>query len=238
MLAVLLVATIALHVEEAVDLPPDRAFEIAKAAAQSVEAAAGGPVVIDDPAWSSCHPARQCLADIRQRTGADAILLLRAVAGRKWIRVFIEPFVSEANLPAGRVHSDRAPRLRPIEVDLEAADPTTWQATLSNVLRDLFPNRAPSSPALDSDPSVASEPRRPILVLTLLAASAASLAVGSVFALEAIGDRMELEERVLPASGYNALTESLSRDRTLATTSLVLGGALAASAFALWTLGW
>jgi hypothetical protein len=212
----LLVASpaIAIHIEES-DLAIDEAHQFAAWLQDAITARVGIKPSIDDP--SSCGAEDRCVPEIRERTGAQDLVMLRLVGGLTRVRVVADRIVSSTAAPARTAVS--------AEIEL-ARTSEGWPAGAAQIAQRLFAKGSlpPLEPLTLAPPPAG---RASVLPWVMFGASAAALAVGVGFGFASNGPRDMLEAG--PVENHAPLEQQLRQRATAATVSYVVSGALAAT---------
>lgn len=206
----LVVSVTAVHVDDAEDLPRDTARALAESVVASLRASTGAAHVLDDDAvWEGCAPGVTCLDEIRARTRADDLVLLRFFAGPTTIRVVLLFVPDGASAPTHTARGD-VPR-----------SPDAWPEALAKIAGELSA-QAPRARAETSDDLTATAPPRVEARSTLrqlapwlgFAAGAAATAAGLGFGVSSDRAKEELRTRVVFGPELDAL-EARGRDHAV-----------------------
>lgn len=220
----LISATVGLHLEQVVDLPLARALELAGQLSDAIEARTGARAVVDDPVWSTCKSDDRCLGQIRARTGAETILLLRLVGGVQRVRLVVERF-PELEVLEPRVEQD------------VSLDPTAADAELRVLAARLFAEGiAARPPAVETAPPVELPPDEPPSLLPTwlcVGASAALLGAGVAFGASSASARSDSQDPLLDDPGFEALADRTQRHAWVANVLYVAAGVSLAAGTAL-----
>lgn len=100
---------IGIRLEESGEIAYEDATAIVRGLSAAVEAACGAPTAVDDPVWSTCSREERCVEQVRARTHAEQVVLVRIYGSLTLARVVGELFSSpgaalrraEADLPLG-----------------------------------------------------------------------------------------------------------------------------------------
>ncbi|MCK6547530.1 hypothetical protein L6R52_16900 [Myxococcota bacterium] len=207
----LVVGVTAVHVEDAEDLPRDTARAFAESIVDALGGVSGAPHVLDDDAvWEACSPGAACLDEIRARTRAEDVVLVRLFAGPTTIRAILRFVSAGAHAPTHTVQGD-VPRAT-----------EAWPDALGALARELYthaprPEPEPTDAALVAEPPAKAEPRSTLRQLAPwlgFAASAASLAAGVGFGLSSDRAKDELATRFVSGPELDAL-EARGRDHAI-----------------------
>jgi hypothetical protein len=121
---------VGVHIEDVQGLSAEVAQELARGIAKSVEELTGASVVLDDQLWESeCTKPDRCASEIRGRTGAGQVVLLKAFAAATRLRLVADLSDRESKI----VHS--------VQADL-GREPESWPGTLRGFAQILFPTAA------------------------------------------------------------------------------------------------
>jgi len=173
-------AVVAVRIDDVTDVPLGRAIQIAEEFGHAIEQDSELRAIVDDPSWSRCTEAGRCLAELRARTGAGPLVLLRIYGGLTQIRVFAERPETEGGGKA--------------EVDLPLDSEGASAATHALVHR-LFPELLHrEGTRLGLAPQLPPGPPPPRLVPWVVAGtSVLALAVGVGLGLSSRGARSAVE---------------------------------------------
>src|SRR4029077_1796837 len=111
--------------EESEELSIETAMQIAEGLGRAIETRSGLSPVIDDPVWGVCRAAARCLPEVRARTGAGDIVLVKLFGAPKKVRLIAQRF------PLGRAPDPRFEINVPIERE-------GWTEPLEAAARALF----------------------------------------------------------------------------------------------------
>ena len=210
---------VGVHVEEADALGP--ALAIAHQVKDALEAHGVGATV-DNPDWARCDVGR-CLSDVRVRTRASTLLMLRIFAGPTRTRVFAE-LLGPDDQPVASAHTDLP----------QGGTAQTRKAKLQALVVQLFPSPKET-------PAVRTAPKTPTTVQAgpgagpwfVLGGSGLALALGIGFGLSSQSARGQLEGQVLVPAQLAQLEDRLSTHALVANTMFATA-ALSAVSAALW----
>lgn len=205
---------VALHVEELGELSLLEAMPVIAAVEKELDALAGIEAVLDDPSFG-CESAERCAEEVRARSGAAEVVMLRAVAGP-----------TRMQLRLRRLRDGAPPR------EAEGLiERTPAREALAALVRTLYPEAAalPRIAEEISPPLRLAEPARtdtgpPILAGGLIALGLAGGVVGVVFAQQNADARRTVRENVLIDTEYRAARDR-ARSRGIAADVLIPAGA-------------
>lgn len=176
-------SSVALHVEDTKGLSGDDVAGLLDGLAEAIGTRVGSPLSVEREASGACDRSELCLGDIRKRTGAEEVVLLRVVGGATRIRLVASRRDLDPGLPSspGFVRGGE----RELQVDLER-DRTTWPASFAGVAVALFPESGPP-PAVEAAPAPRFDPASPAPALAkadvapyvVLGGAAVALAAGA-----------------------------------------------------------
>lgn len=201
----------AVHVASSADVAPRTALAVADRLEARLQARLGRPGVVSLSEWGDCP--RDCAGDVRRRTGAGTVVLLRLVGGVTRVRVVAERFEAGPRAITRSV------------VDLEADADDDWDVGLDAVAVDLWPDAPPppdTHPALTSAGPAPATTRWAPWVTT--AAGAAAVGVGVGFGVSSRDAGRTLESTVLDATTRDELEGRQRTHGLLANTLIVTGG--------------
>lgn len=185
---------IAIHVEDTEAIETEAALALGAELARAIETRTGTAASIDEPGGGRCQARDRCVGEIRARTAATEVVLLRVFGGPRSIQLIAERIRPRLALAVqGKLTLERG-GAAPLQLEPLAAT--------------LFPEVRASAPA----PPIEAPPEHTSWVPWAIAGSGAVLAVaGAVLAASSAGAKARLEAEVLP----EATSESLS-DRQVA----------------------
>jgi hypothetical protein len=200
-------ATVGIRLEESEELSIQSAMQIAEAFGRAIEARSGLSPVIDDPVWGVCRATDRCLTEVRARTGARDIVLLKLFGAPKKVRLIAQRF------PLGAPPDARFEINVPIERE-------AWAAPLEEAARAMFAAGLKEPPKLAAQsPQVTAQEHPPpikssegsIAPWVLLGAGATALVVGSVFGASSRSARSAVEGEPHTDGEVEVLTDRLKR---------------------------
>lgn len=187
-------AVVGLRIDDVTDVPLERAIQIAEELGHAIEHDSELRAVVDDPSWSRCTEPGRCLAELRARTGAGPLVLLRIYGGLTQIRVFAERPEAEQKTKA--------------EVDLPL-DAAGASAATDALVHRLFPellHRA-QAPLVLAPPGPPAPPPPRLLPWVVAGTSVLALAVGVGLGLSSRGARTAVETTPLSDPEIARLTD-------------------------------
>jgi hypothetical protein len=218
---VVLSATTAVHIEEAGEQALGTARLLAEDLARSIERRTASPAVVDERVGGECRD--RCVSAVRQRTGADEVVLLRVFRSPTLIRLVAERFKGTAT------PTTTASR------DINNV-PEYWKGALDGVAASLFPASRPRKWIEIIPEPVARPPSSSRLGAWVFISGGVSVAAGATalgFGIAARNTKNDIEGSVLFQRDYEAMASHLS-DQALAANVLfavAAVGALATIAF-------
>lgn len=171
-------AVVGLRIDDVTDVPLERAIQIAEGLGRAIEDEGELRAVVDDPSWSRCPQVGGCLTELRARTGAGPLVLLRIYGGLTQIRVFAERPEPEQSAKAE------------IDLPLGGADAGPLHALVHQLFPEL-PHRAPAPQLLGQSAPPTPSPR--LAPWVVAGTGAVALAVGVGLGLSSKGARTEVE---------------------------------------------
>lgn len=171
-------AVVGLRIDDVTDVPLERAIQIAEGLGHAIENESELSAVVDDPSWSRCPQVGGCLAELRARTGAGPLVLLRIYGGLTQIRVFAERPGPEQSAKAE------------VDLPLGGADAPPLQALVHRLFPDL-PRRSPAPLLLGQSAPPPPSPR--LAPWVVAGTSAVALVVGVGLGLSSKAARTEVE---------------------------------------------
>jgi hypothetical protein len=216
-------AGIGVHLEEVEEVSPEAARSVLDSLGTALLARTGTIATADDPVWTECDSGDRCLENIRARTQAGELVMLRVFGGPK-----------STHLVAERIDAKNASKQHAKLTVEGTAMPDA--AALAPLARELFPEpRAPTKLELSDAGGRALSPAPSYGPWILLGAGAVAAGVGILFGASSrsAGDRVAHE--VLPGPESDDL--SSRRDTHAFAANMLFGTAAAAGAGALlWML--
>lgn len=213
-LAVLVTAPIGVHLGEAIDLPRADAIAVVRTLADAIADHTRRDVHVDDPLWPACDSGG-CIDDVRARTRARDVVLVRVIAGLTLIRVI-----------AHRVGA------APVEVDVTH---DRLGAECRSLARRLFPEGAP--PPV-TPPLVAAAVPRPelpsVAPWVVVGGAAVALAVGVGFGASSRSARVDSQDPALSPDDFDRLADRTQSHAIVADVSFVVAAVAAVTAGVLW----
>jgi hypothetical protein len=178
----LLAGATVVRVDVAENLPIETAHRIATTLAAAIEHDTGRTAVAETRPTGDCAT-DACVAEIRARTGAEDVVLLRLYRAISTIGLF-------AQVAGGRPHK--------VELD---ADEATWAPALSALAIELFPRKARSSARTvaaphEAPPPPAATPPSPILPAIAVSLGGALTAASITLFVAADRRRSEIDGEI------------------------------------------
>lgn len=214
---ILISATVGLSVQQVDEVPLAEAMQLSSEIAAAIEARTGREVVIDDPTWaSSCTDRDACAAEVRGRTGAQSVVLLRVFGALTLLRV-----------AADRAEGNALDR---IEVDLPREGKDRSEP-LKALAEKLFPNAKPPPPraadlAADPAPPLAdTEKKGSILPWVIVGAGAAAGLGGIGFGLSSRAARNDSQSPTIDDPTFDTLADRAVSHGTAANILFGVGAA-------------
>lgn len=212
-----LVGSIALHVQSASNVAPQQVEQIVRLFAHSVEQQSGEQVSRSD-AIESCRPGEACVGELIGRLQSDRLVLITLTGGITRVR-FLAELVDRDGLISSA--SGSAPASSP-----------QWPPLMENAARTLFFAPAPvtksSAPgAAETRPELVleSEPESaPVLPWILVATGGALAIAGGIFAVSATGARDDLQQHPYLDAAYAERSDHLKAHQM--TAGVLLGAAV------------
>jgi hypothetical protein len=201
--ALAIASTLGLRLGETGELSLDEGQELVGELARAIEASGSGrAAAVDDPVWAGACAEERCVAEVRARTHADEVLVVRAFAGLTMIRVTVERHVS-GRAEASRVEAD---------VPRKAEDRGPAMARLvASIFGTGGGANASPQPSLPQLTKAEAEPARAVsagpLPWVILAGSAAVLGAGIVFGLSSRSARRDSESPSISDADFNRLAD-------------------------------
>jgi hypothetical protein len=221
-------AGVAIHVEEAVNVPHETALAIASELRDLVERWSGeSRVVVDDIVWTECARSDRCVGEIRSRTSAEDVLLLKLQGAPTRIRILAE------------LHPMDESKTRKLILDTSHA-PSERERALLPLVEDFFARRSgsiaiaststrSSSPTAFGLEGIAPERQKPqtaeSLSYVLMGAGSVLLGAGVVVGIRAQAARSRLQHEALTREEISELDDQTNQ-RAIAADVLV-GAAIA-----------
>lgn len=197
-------ATVGIRLEESEELSIEEAMQITEAFGRAIEARSGLTPVIDDPVWGVCRAADRCLSEVRSRTGANDVVLVRLFGAPKKVRLVAQKF--RLGMPPDQRYEINVP------IEREA-----WNAPLEEAARNMFEPKVelkarvePPKLELHKDPPpIAPASETSIAPWVLIGAGATALIAGSVLGLSSRSARGAVETEPHTDAEVEELTDRL-----------------------------
>lgn len=197
-------ATVGIRLEESEELSIEEAMQITEAFGRAIQARSGLTPVIDDPVWGVCRAADRCLPEVRARTGASDIVLVKLFGAPKKIRFVAQKF--RAGLPPDQRYEINVP------IEREA-----WSAPLEEAARNMFEPKVelkarvePPKVELTKDPpATAPVEETSVAPWVLIGAGATALIAGSILGLSSRSARGSVETEPHTDAEVEELTDRL-----------------------------
>jgi hypothetical protein len=226
LLAIVLVAEIAVHVEEAGELERAEAAAIAEQLARAFETRTSSTARVEDPAWWGCPEESEdrCVREVRARSGAADVVVLRLFGGARSVRVIADRYAEQASAPKNAT------------IDL-ARTSTVWDQTIGELAAALFPEaRGRREGSAVASMIAAPSGESSSLHYVLFGAGAASAAVSAVLWITAQNARSELESDVHPYAEYDSLNSRMRTHALLSGALMITAGVAIVAGVISWLL--
>lgn len=193
-------AGVGLRLQEAGELPYEDATRLVAELGRALEDACGRPVAIDDPIWSRCSGDEQCIAQIRERTRAGDVVLVRVFGSLTIARVVTERFVD----------GEKAPRRAEIDVPRDAS---AWRERLEELADLVCPasekTKIVQSPVIEKIETT--PPAQPFfdraLPWMILGAGALAAAAGVGFGISSSNARSDSQNPAISQAEFEELAD-------------------------------
>jgi len=199
-------ATVGIRLEESEELSIETAMQIAEGLGRAIQTRSGLSPVIDDPVWGVCRAADRCLPEVRARTGAGDIVLVKLFGAPKKVRLIAQRF-SPGLSPEPRFE---------INVPIEREG---WNAPLEAAARALFAQATTIDPKAlvhgvelpknQLDPHPPPKGERSVVPWVLVGAGAAALIAGSIFGFSSRSARSAVETEPHSDAEVDVLTDRM-----------------------------
>jgi hypothetical protein len=180
-------ATVGIRLEETEELSIEAAMQIAEAFGRAIEVRSGLSPVIDDPVWGVCRAADRCLSEVRERTRASDVVLIKLFGAPKKVRLIAQRF--RFGLPPDERFEINIP------IDRES-----WSTPLEEAARNMFaagkkepPKIATPVIEIPKDPVLPPPQETALAPWILIGAGATALILGSVFGISSRNARNAVE---------------------------------------------
>jgi hypothetical protein len=208
--ALILGARIGLYVEDHVGVAAQRADRVTQEVQAALGRLSGAAIAVEPP--FRCDSEDRCVGEIRTRTRADEVVMLRMFAGPTRIRLLAERVAI-----AGRTAVSAEAELK--------QDEETWKSALDAVAATLFPESAAKSGTVIVSPTSLEPHKRDYVPLIAACSSAALLVAGGVFVARRSSDQSALPSGAVVPTDYWNNHSQLETDTSLAVGFLAAGAA-------------
>lgn len=223
---ILIRADVVVHLEEAGEVSIEEALAVCESLGAAITSRIGEPPQIEDVLWSSCDRSDRCISEIRARTSASRIVMVRVFGAPTALRVIAERF-------------DTAASARRETFDLPR-DRAAWRALIAQAAEKLFPEPPPARAAVAVvAPPLVDDPAR-VAPYVLLGGTAIAAAFAIGFGLSNNDARSEIEQAgiVRADRDYQTIADRQYTHGLIANIAIGAAATTAVAAAISWLTGW